>query len=181
VCCGNIELARCDFYLDHVNLPFLCLDESYLQGVWDGQMVEAYYYPAEGKEGNNGGKASGSLKRKSLHNLGKRTSYRYDPSSSTVISQSPLLPDPYETEYVEVLPSQIPGDYPARFCIQLDILTAKSYQNSLSGAGEGLFAKRDLLPNVVVSYYNGIRIHHDTVDSRLKVHLERSNYDEIIF
>ena len=66
----------------------------------------------------------------------------YDPSTKLRISKSPKQPDLYEQYYVYVRVSSIPG------------------------AGEGLFAKRTLSPNQVVSFYNGIRVSHDAVNKR---------------
>ena len=66
----------------------------------------------------------------------------YDPSTKLRISKSPKQPDHYEQYYVCVRTSLIPG------------------------AGEGLFAKRTLSPNQVISFYNGIRVSHDVVNKR---------------
>ena len=44
-----------------------------------------------------------------------------------------LLPDPYETSMVEVRQSSVPG------------------------AEEGLFARRDVVPDTVLAFYNGVR------------------------
>lgn len=59
--------------------------------------------------------------------------FTYDPSSSTCISKSPLLQDPYEDLFVTVGSSLIPE------------------------AGQGLFAKVDLDSATVISFYNGLR------------------------
>ncbi|KAK9767277.1 Histone-lysine N-methyltransferase setd7 [Basidiobolus ranarum] len=69
-------------------------------------------------------------------------SYTQDISTDTIISKDPLLRDPYETSRVYVQKSKIPN------------------------SGEGLFAKRDLKKGEVASFYNGIRITHEEVDSR---------------
>ena len=45
----------------------------------------------------------------------------------------PLVPDPYETSMVEVRQSSVPG------------------------AEEGLFARRDVVPDTVLAFYNGVR------------------------
>ena len=68
--------------------------------------------------------------------------YTYDPSTTTVISSTPLLQDPYESRLVYVKKSP------------------------LEGAGEGLFAKIDLPADRVVSFYSGIRTTHKIVDKR---------------
>nr|XP_029517914.1 histone-lysine N-methyltransferase SETD7 isoform X2 [Oncorhynchus nerka] len=62
--------------------------------------------------------------------------YSYDKSTSTCIATHTLLPDPYESKRVFVADSLI------------------------SGAGEGLFAKMDVEANVVMAFYNGVRITH---------------------
>ncbi|XP_033615933.1 histone-lysine N-methyltransferase SETD7 isoform X2 [Fukomys damarensis] len=68
--------------------------------------------------------------------------YHFDKSTSSCISTSALLPDPYEAERVYVSESLIPN------------------------AGEGLFSKVAMEPNTVVSFYNGVRITHQEVDNR---------------
>ncbi|XP_040187136.1 histone-lysine N-methyltransferase SETD7 [Rana temporaria] len=68
--------------------------------------------------------------------------YSFDKSTSSCISTSPLLPDLYEYERVYVADSLI------------------------SNAGEGLYAKVAAGPNTVMSFYNGVRITHQEVDSR---------------
>lgn len=68
--------------------------------------------------------------------------YTFDKSTSAGISTSPLLPDPYESERVYVAVSMI------------------------SNAGEGLYAKISVGPHTVMSFYNGVRITHQQVDSR---------------
>ncbi|XP_065829174.1 histone-lysine N-methyltransferase SETD7-like [Oscarella lobularis] len=66
--------------------------------------------------------------------------FERDVSTKDCISANPLLPDPYETKMVYVKVSPI--------------------------AGDGLFARRDLPEDRVVSFYNGIRLTHQEVDSR---------------
>ncbi|XP_069832946.1 histone-lysine N-methyltransferase SETD7 isoform X1 [Dendropsophus ebraccatus] len=68
--------------------------------------------------------------------------YTFDKSTSSCISTNPLLPDPYELERVYVATSMI------------------------SNAGEGLYAKISVGPRTVMSFYNGVRITHQEVDSR---------------
>ncbi|XP_070613844.1 histone-lysine N-methyltransferase SETD7 isoform X3 [Erythrolamprus reginae] len=68
--------------------------------------------------------------------------YSFDKSTSSCISTNPLLPDPYESERVYVDASLI------------------------SNAGEGLFTKIAAEAGTVLSFYNGIRITHQEVDSR---------------
>ncbi|ELK28499.1 Histone-lysine N-methyltransferase SETD7 [Myotis davidii] len=68
--------------------------------------------------------------------------YHFDKSTSSCISTNALLPDPYESERVYVAESLI------------------------SSAGEGLFSKVAVGPNTVMSFYNGVRITHQEVDSR---------------
>ncbi|XP_006034329.1 histone-lysine N-methyltransferase SETD7 [Alligator sinensis] len=68
--------------------------------------------------------------------------YNFDKSTSTCISTNALLPDPYESERVYVDVSLI------------------------SSAGEGLFSKIAAEASTVMSFYNGVRITHQEVDSR---------------
>ena len=66
----------------------------------------------------------------------------FDPSTHDRISKSPLLVDKYEQDKVYVSASDI------------------------ANAGEGVFAKKYLKENMVVSFYNGIRLSHEEVDGR---------------
>uniref|UniRef100_G3UIW3 Histone-lysine N-methyltransferase SETD7 n=1 Tax=Loxodonta africana TaxID=9785 RepID=G3UIW3_LOXAF len=68
--------------------------------------------------------------------------YHFDKSTSSCISANALLPDPYESERVYVAESLI------------------------SSAGEGLFSKVAVGSSTVMSFYNGVRITHQEVDSR---------------
>ncbi|KAM6206097.1 histone-lysine N-methyltransferase SETD7 [Sarcoramphus papa] len=68
--------------------------------------------------------------------------YSFDKSTSSCISTNALLPDPYESERVYVDVSLI------------------------SSAGEGLFSKIAAEASTVMSFYNGVRITHQEVDSR---------------
>ena len=63
-------------------------------------------------------------------------------STETVLNSWPLVPDPYESLTVYVAPSRIPG------------------------AGEGLFARRNVQAGEILAYYNGIRLTHEEVDGR---------------
>ena len=63
-----------------------------------------------------------------------------DISSRVCISSQPLIPDVYEQERV--------------------------YVDTTLNMGEGLFAKIDLPEDEIVSFYNGIRLTHEDVDSR---------------
>ena len=60
--------------------------------------------------------------------------YSFDPASPAVFCRSPHLPDPYESLFVEVKPSQI------------------------ANAGEGLYAKIGIDVGTVISFYNGVRV-----------------------
>lgn len=75
-----------------------------------------------------------------------RTDYpatlEFDQSARDCISRNPSVPDHYEQDRVHVALSAIPG------------------------AGEGLFAKRDLDADTVASFYNGVRLSHEEVDGR---------------
>ena len=77
--------------------------------------------------------------------IDNETVYKHDPSSHDYISSDPLLPDHYEQVRVTVQVVQ---------------------PSTISGAGEGLFAKTDLGKGEVVSFYNGTRLSHKEVDGR---------------
>lgn len=66
----------------------------------------------------------------------------YDISTHDLLSKHPLQIDLYEQDKVYVS------------------------QSSIQGAGEGLFARQHLPSNTVVSFYNGVRLTHEEVDSR---------------
>ena len=68
--------------------------------------------------------------------------YQFDESTGDRLSSFPLVPDAYEQDRVYVA------------------------QSLISGAGEGLFARRDLSPGEVASFYNGLRVTHVEVDAR---------------
>ena len=77
-------------------------------------------------------------------------SFHFDPSSRIHLSDNPLIPDPMETKFVEVSKSGI------------------------SGAGEGLFLVKDVLPHDIVAFFNGVRIGIDDVN-KIEVHRESSH------
>ena len=58
--------------------------------------------------------------------------FSHCPASSLAMSVSPLLADPYESRWVEVR------------------------QSTVRGGGDGLFARRDIPPDTVVSFYHGL-------------------------
>ncbi|XP_011402540.1 PREDICTED: histone-lysine N-methyltransferase SETD7-like [Amphimedon queenslandica] len=72
-----------------------------------------------------------------------KTTLKLDESTSTCISCNPLTPDAYEQSKVYVSTC---SDNPDK--------------------GEGLFAKTELAEGETVSFYNGLRLTHDEVDSR---------------
>ena len=67
-------------------------------------------------------------------NPSRRSSHSYCPSNSHTIACDWRLPDAYEQ------------------------VTVKCQESSVDMAGDGLFARKDLPANVVVAYYNGLRI-----------------------
>ncbi|KAL0974232.1 hypothetical protein UPYG_G00217470 [Umbra pygmaea] len=85
--------------------------------------------------------------------------YSYDKSTSTCIATHTLLPDPYESKMVfDVLPSAVPLEG-----LFFRVFVAESL---IPGGGEGLFAKMDVEADVVMAFYNGVRITHSEVDGR---------------
>jgi len=62
--------------------------------------------------------------------------FSYQPSTSSIISPTPLLRDPYEQRLVFVAPSQVPM------------------------AGEGLYARAEISEGQVLAFYNGVRIRY---------------------
>ncbi|KYQ92708.1 histone-lysine N-methyltransferase [Tieghemostelium lacteum] len=72
----------------------------------------------------------------------KEFQLKFDESTEKRISLSPMIPDLYEQYYCYVSTSTV--------------------ENS----GQGLFAKRDIPPGLIISFYNGTRITHKQTDSR---------------
>ena len=68
--------------------------------------------------------------------------YAREVSTHEFVTKSPTLPDPYELSTVEVRKSNV------------------------FGANDGLFARKKIEKNVVVAFYNGIRILPNTSDSK---------------
>jgi len=77
-----------------------------------------------------------------------QTLYEYDPPTQSCISKEPLKADPYESQIVYVAPS-----------------TIKCASDSYS-ANEGLFAKLDLPPFTIISFYSGIKQSDHVTESR---------------
>eukprot|EP00112_Aurelia_sp_Birch-Aquarium-sp1_P009408 Seg2069.1 transcript_id=Seg2069.1/GoldUCD/mRNA.D3Y31 product="Histone-lysine N-methyltransferase SETD7" protein_id=Seg2069.1/GoldUCD/D3Y31 len=68
--------------------------------------------------------------------------FKRDESTDKMLSVDPLLQDPFEQNRSYVDKSKIPS------------------------AGEGLFAKVDMLEDEVMAFYNGVRLDHKLVDAR---------------
>ena len=64
--------------------------------------------------------------------------YKFDPSTDVHLSSSPLMRDPYEKELLDVK------------------------ESGVSGAGMGVFARRNLDNNTIVGYFNGV--HRDRAE-----------------
>jgi len=67
--------------------------------------------------------------------------YRRELSTYDFVTDSPNLPDPYESSTVQVLTSRVPG------------------------ANEGLFARKDIQPNTVLAFYHGRKVRPKTADA----------------
>ena len=80
--------------------------------------------------------------RYALDEKWSKNTLKLDQSTSTSISSNPLIPDAYEETKVYVSACSTPNK------------------------GEGLFAKTELSVGEIVSFYNGLRLTHDEVDSR---------------
>ena len=91
-------------------------------------------------------KIEATVNNKQLPNFSYRKDYpgsvSFDVSTHDTLSQQPLLGDVYEQD---------------RVCVKRSLI---------ENAGEGLFAKVDLDQEEIASFYNGIRLSHDEVDSR---------------
>ena len=106
-----------------------------LVGRFEGEvMVDAVSGRVVGAEPSEAGVLRAVIERSSSRS--SRPHFSFSPSDSKTVTCEHLLSDPYETENTLCLPSRI------------------------SGAGDGLFARRDLPAGAVVAYYNGLRIEH---------------------
>jgi histone-lysine N-methyltransferase SETD7 len=68
--------------------------------------------------------------------------YHFDESTATHLSSQPLLRDPYEAQY------------------------CYTKRSTISEAGDGLFARRDVPDNFVIAFYNGFRLPIHQIDRR---------------
>ena len=81
-------------------------------------------------------------------------SLKYDPSTSTTISRSPMTRDLYESRYVFVR------------------------QSAVAGAGEGLWAKCGISDGQVCALFNGVRLYRWMVIIKLSETKNEDKYDE---
>ena len=109
----------------------------------DGQLMRGQAAKLEDTGMNKAAINSGELK---LPKVSYRTDHpetiHFDVSSHDILSLQPLLCDVYEQD---------------RVCVKKSLI---------DNAGEGLFARVDLKADEVASFYNGVRLSHDEVDSR---------------
>ncbi|KAF2076962.1 hypothetical protein CYY_001738 [Polysphondylium violaceum] len=133
------------------------LDGGYIECVWLQNTLKGdgvYYYPdkrfsvkGRWKEGNmtTGAYVCDSSLQEYFSSLPvqmQKFQVTYDPSTAKKISSHPTSPDIMEHYYCYVKPS------------------------TQTDSGEGLFARRDIPANTLVSYYNGTRHPHSVIDSR---------------
>lgn len=83
--------------------------------------------------------------------VNERFWYKEDIATETVISEEPLLSDPFESSRVYVSKSSLVTDNDVK-------------NNDCSQ--DGLFAKRDIKCGECISFYNGIHISHELVNKR---------------
>ncbi|ETO24447.1 hypothetical protein RFI_12707, partial [Reticulomyxa filosa] len=134
-----------DWYKQHVFQmeKNLGANSDRLVGEWKkGSMVQARFVSSDNDGDANNAKEKKKKKSESEEKVAKEQWYCEDVSNEASIGGYPLLSDPYEVKCVYV---------------------AKS---TLSDANEGLFALRKLFKDEVVSFYNGLRVRHKTVDER---------------
>lgn len=148
----NGSIAFCGVYEDsirHGKGEMFFPEGSSLKGTWNEGTLSCdnaeYIYP----DGTSlvGVWEDGSMKYARFKNKNgsieeEKVEYGEDIADDTIISNNPTLQDPYEKQYSYV------------------------DKSTIDGAGEGLFAKIDLKPNIICSLYNGIRLTHDIVDNR---------------
>lgn len=133
----------------HGHGELLLDDGGRIVGTWKDGKINGkgikYFYPGDAEVSYIKGDWKNGDMKKGIYvykGVPLELLYKYDPSSSKMISSDPLLPDPFEEKRVYVKESTIPS------------------------AGQGLFAKRDFSEGDVCSFYNGVRLSHNVVDSR---------------
>lgn len=107
----------------------------------------------------NAGTFSKVLSRYLSKRMNDTPLYSYCPSNSVTVACDWTLKDPYERVTVSCRPSELP-----------------------SGAGDGLFALRDIPEKTVISYYNGIRVlpgeSYTTTSNNYQIYVDWMNTDE---
>ena len=66
--------------------------------------------------------------------------YKFDEGTEEIICKEPLLPDPYESQYIYIRTSR------------------------MKGANEGLFTKKDIPKDFFLCFYNGVKLRSDELD-----------------
>ncbi|EGG13759.1 histone-lysine N-methyltransferase [Cavenderia fasciculata] len=127
------------------------VDGGKIHGIWKSSQMDGqctYYYPdhrfsIKGKWKDGDFVSGRAIAPKGVPPIDDDVvEIKRDEATDTLISSDPLQADPYEQHYVFVAPSTIPN------------------------SNEGLFAKRDIPANRLVSFYNGLRIDPKIADER---------------
>ncbi|EGC33243.1 hypothetical protein DICPUDRAFT_154738 [Dictyostelium purpureum] len=113
-----------------------------IEGQWENGLIVKGKYRLQFNENDNENDKPLAEYYKELPKKVKEFPIRYDISTDTTISSDPLMMDIYENYYSYVKESSIPN------------------------SGEGLFARVDIPVNTTLSFYNGVRIPHKTVNER---------------
>ena len=82
---------------------------------------------------------------------------------NSILALSPALPDP-DAPLLDYCPSnkdKIPCDWMLKDTYESSTVICRT--SKIDGAGDGLFAARDLPTNTIVSYYNGLHINSGEV------------------
>ena len=110
-------------------------------------------------DGSGEDESSDALASYSSKSFNDTRLYSYCPSDSVNVPCDWTLRDPYERVTVSCRPSELP-----------------------TGAGDGLFALRDIPAKTVISYYNGIRLLpgecYTTTSCNYQIYVDWSNTDE---